>query len=452
MTVYRPIDDWPAEMARLGANVPPRRERAAPRHRRILVPLLVGASDLFAVHHRGVDLGPLVYASTLRYFRAGRAELDDPRFVAKVREFLATASIMTEAVAAVLAGLRPDKVFMSHGVYATWGPWAALCRATNTRYATYSAGWRRNTLICQHDAPRAWHCEDLWPRWRELPLVPDERATIDGYLATREDNGADYFQYIDQLDRDRAAFLERHGLAGTSWKRTIGVFANVAYDAAQLRPPGVFADMFDWIVSVVRYAAGRPEVLFLVKVHPAESNFIEETPERWRVASVLAREVGALPANVRIVGAGDKVSPYTVYGLIDAGLVNTSSVGLEMAAAGLPVLTPAMGAHYDKPGIVLVPADRDDYFRLLDGLVDDPSVHRPDADLVRRYAYALYFRKSIPFEPLDLQRWAPLGIGIDSLAELAPGRLRGVDALCAGILDDAAFAFTPVSVPAEVRS
>jgi hypothetical protein len=311
------------------------------------------------------------------------------------------------------------------------------------RYASYSGGWRRNTLICHHDRPRAYDAEDLWERYRDRPLDAEEERALDAYLASREDNAGEFLRYFSRVDRDLAAFEQRHGIERRRWRRRAALFTNVAWDATRPDGCGPFADMYAWLVETVRHVAGHPDLLLLVKVHPGETRHIEPTPERWRVAEMLRAAVPRPPANVVVVGPDDDVSNHALYRSLDFGLVNTSSVGLEMALAGLPVLTTGAGAHYEGKGIVLTPADRGAYFATLDRLAAGREAFRPDREAARRYAHTLYFRKSIPFEPLDVDGWAAVGLALDALDELRPGVFPGLDALCRGILDDEPFELAP---------
>lgn len=391
--------------------------------------------DLLRVHFRGIDLAPWVFGSTLRYLRAGRLDLENAEMASLARGNLRTALLMTAAASKLLLALAPDRLFSSHGLYATWGPWMALARAYRIASVIYGGGWRRGTLLYQHNAPRRMHCDDLWPHYRERPLTADENAELDDYFATREDNRAEFFRYFEQVDRDRESFLRRIGVAGQSFDRTFGLFTNVAFDAAEYESRGAFRDMFEWIEEVVEFFVQRPKLLLVIKVHPAESRFIEPTPTPWRVATRLAQRFGELPANVRIVPSDDPVSPFLIYSLIDAGLVHTSTVGLELALAGKPVLTSGSGVHYEKPGIAQGAKSREEFFAKLHSLIANPQASRPDRELVRRYAYTLYFRKSVPFEPLDVDGWEPIASRVDTLADLAPGRFPGLDRLCAAILE-----------------
>lgn len=403
----------------------------------------IPADQLLGVHHAGIALGPHLFSSTLRYLRAGRFEPSDADMMQVARRVLTGALLATEAAWRLLQTFQPDRLFLSHGIYASWGPWADLARALRIPFVSYGGGWRRGTLVCQRDAPRTMHAADLWPHWREIPLDATENAELDSYLATREDNRADFFRYFAVTSGDKAAFLARYDVDPGRYRQIVGLFTNVAFDAATLQRHRPFHDMYDWVEEVVDYASRHPEMLLLIKAHPAESRFIEPTPERWRIAPWLRRRCGLLPSNVRIIAPDDDVSTFLLYRMIDLGLVHSSSVGLEMALLGKPVLTTGSGVHYEQPGIVLVPTDRQDYAAKLAAQLSGRSTFQPDRELTRRYAYTLYFRKSIPFEPLDVDGWEPVGCAIDSLAELAPGNFPGLDLLCDAILSDRPVGLVP---------
>lgn len=396
--------------------------------------------DLLTARHDGFEPGADVFASTMRYLRAGRWEAHDPETLAKGRQYLATALVMHACARSALERLRPDKVLLSHGIYTTWGSWMAAAREAGVPFDVGCGGWRRNTLLFQHDSTTATHCNDLWPEVETTALSAAEEARVDEYLATREDTREDYFQYVNAIQRDRQQFAQRYGVDRQRYRRVVGLFTNVAFDGARLPTDGPFPDMFDWVDQVVRRAPRHPDTLFLLKAHPAEVHFVESTPEHWRVLRVLQDRIASLPPNVRLVPPDDPVSPFAVYDLIDAGLVNTSSVGLELALRGLPVLTTGAGAHYEKPGIVLVPGSREEYFAHFDRLACGQHPFAPDAARTKRYAFALWFRKSIPFEPLEVRGWRAVGVGIDTLADLRPGRFTGLDTICRGVLDGGPFA------------
>lgn len=530
MTTQAPVLDVPRALSALGRDIPAPDPRARPRYRDVVIPMLVGASDIFALReglighalrmrgarvtfvlcdglpvcdartfdhdppamcegcrprgeanlralghrvvplsrfltderanelwagaramsaaellgatHLGARVGRDVFSSTLRYFRAGGFDPDDARTMAMAREYGGAALVMTEVAANALRELGADRVFSSHGIYASWGPWAGAARALGVPHAAYTAGWRRDTLIVGEDGAPPHRCDDLWERVRDLPLTGEQESRLSAYLATRETNAEEFYRYFDRVERDIAGLEERLGIAGSTWRRRLCLFPNVAFDAADMDARGAFADMHDWLAQTIAHVAGRPDVLLLVKVHPAERRFLETTPQEWTVPAVLARRVGTLPANVSLIDADDAISNFALYSWIDGGLVNTSTVGMELALQGVPALATGAGAHYERAGVVTGARSRAEYLSLLDRMLDDPAALRPDPETARRYAYAFFFRQAPAFEPIEVAGWDPVGLRIDELADLAPGRFAGVDALCRTILEG-----TPLEAP-----
>jgi hypothetical protein len=80
---------------------------------------------------------------------------------------------------------------------------------------------------------------------------------------------------------------------------------------------------------------------------------------------------------------------------LDAGIVYNSTVGLEMAYEGIPVIV-AGNTHYRGHGITFDPVDRRGYFEKIDS-VDDLSVSPEMEERSRRYAHYLFVTKHIEF-------------------------------------------------------
>jgi len=398
-------------------------------------------SELLSHPFAGIDLGGHVYSSTLRYFRAGRFCDDEPDHVARARDYLGSALVMTEATRNAYRALKPDKIFSSHGLYASWGPWSDLAKALNIPCDTYAGGWRRNTLLCQHDSHSFAHADEIWEHSRDVPLTDAQEDELSRYLDSRETHREESFRYFDEVDRDIEKLFERVGAVGT-WKTRTGLFANVAWDSARYRQEGVFGEMFRWAAETARFYGEHPEHLLLIKAHPAESNFREQTPSRWTIRRILEEELGTLPANVKIIPAEDNVSNFAFSRVLDIGLTHTSNAGLELALLGVPVMTSGAGVHYEKEGVVVKAQSGEHYFETLQHMFHGTPPSGPDPSVVRRYAHTIYFRKSLPFDVIDVEGWSPEAIAIDSLAELAPGRFAGLDALCDGILNGAPLALS----------
>lgn len=100
-----------------------------------------------------------------------------------------------------------------------------------------------------------------------------------------------------------------------------------------------------------------------------------------------------LPEHVMVVPPNSDLNTYDLIDLADLGLVYTTTVGLEMAAAGIPVIV-AGRTHYRARGFTYDPESLDEYFNTIERLLTTrPEVNRALAD---RYAYRFFF--DYPFE------------------------------------------------------
>jgi hypothetical protein len=127
--------------------------------------------------------------------------------------------------------------------------------------------------------------------------------------------------------------------------------ANIAHDSVVLGRNRAFASMADWVRTAIDVFAERPDWQLVLRAHPGER--IMEPVETLE-SIVRAHCPTKLPPNVRLVLPGDSVNTYTLMSVAHLGLAYSSTAGLEMAAAGLPVIVAGM-AHYSDKGFTYDP-------------------------------------------------------------------------------------------------
>jgi hypothetical protein len=166
----------------------------------------------------------------------------------------------------------------------------------------------------------------------------------------------------------------------------------------------VFSDsMTEWLVRTVRFFAGHPGAQLVVRIHPGE--LIAKGPS---VASVVERALPeGIPPNIHLVPADAPINTYDLIEIASAGLAYTTTVGLEMAMSGLPVI--AVGqTHYRGKGFTLDPASWEGYFELLGRVIDAPeqfSLSQSQVDCAWEYAYRFFFEFPFAFPWHLLHLW-----------------------------------------------
>ena len=82
-----------------------------------------------------------------------------------------------------------------------------------------------------------------------------------------------------------------------------------------------------------------------------------------------------IPAHIHLVEAADPINTYDLVEIADLGLAYTTTVGMEMAMSGVPVIVGGK-THYRGKGFTLDPASWEEYYELIDKVLSDPQQHR----------------------------------------------------------------------------
>ena len=392
--------------------------------------------QLTTYEHEGVQLGDLVMASVVRTELSLGPEWNRPGFRERFVEVLLTGIELCGLFRRVYGRWRPDRVVMSHAIYVSWGVAFRVARQLNLPCVIYNGSYRKGTLRFYHNTPNAPFPEAEWPRFRDVPLTETERQRAETYFKSRQDLKEENIDLLAGAEHPERLQTFIHK-AKEEGKTLAALFTNMSWDAYAFSTHRVFDDMLEWLRATIAHAAKRPQLRLIVKIHPAEDFF--DIPERYRMRNHLP----PLPDNVLLLTERDKVPPFAFYRDIDFGLINISTVAIEMAMLDIPVLTSGADGHYEHRGFTLSPDDRKDYLDKLDALIEGRSDYRPDRESTLRYLYYRFFREAIPYPFIEQDVYTVTDITIDDYDELAPGRSPSMDIITEGILHGSPFVYDP---------
>ncbi|NTV37078.1 MAG: hypothetical protein HGA53_09000 [Anaerolineaceae bacterium] len=106
-----------------------------------------------------------------------------------------------------------------------------------------------------------------------------------------------------------------------------------------------------------------------------------------------------MPEHIHLIGPKEKVNTYDIIEVADVGLVYTTTVGMEMAMNGIPVLVSGQ-THYRDRGFTIDPDSYVSYFKLLGQMLETPKAFRLTREQVEQawsYAYRFFFEYPRPF-------------------------------------------------------
>src|SRR5215210_5992470 len=155
--------------------------------------------------------------------------------------------------------------------------------------------------------------------------------------------------------------------------------ANVLGDSLTLGR-NIFAEsMSEWITRTVQYFAKRTEVQLVVRVHPGE----KIVPQVKSMGTVVREALPELPSHIHLIGALDNVNTYDLIEIAHLGLAYTTTVGVETAMNGIPVISCGQ-THYRGRGFTIDPNTWDEYFSTLENVLSDLPAHRLSEEQVAK--------------------------------------------------------------------
>lgn len=352
-----------------------------------------------------------------------------------VRGQLESAVVFVEACRELLRRERPDAVVLTNGMMAAERIMLELATAAGIRADSYEMGAVRNSVSFAHDQPSVlFDLSEPWPAYRDRPLATAEDAELDDYLAKRS-RGAEGPDLWPEMQSERDQLATRLGIPDD--RRVVVAFPNVIWDTATFERDHAFGGVFDWLTHTVEAFRERPDLILVIRAHPAEVR-LPMLQSRDRVADRLHEAFAELPPNVRVIPPDDQTDSYMLAERADCVLVYTSTLGLESAVRGKPVVV-AGTPHYRGCGFTHDVEERGAYFEQVLAAADHGSVSEEAQGRARRYAHLFFFRFMHPFPWLTFQPRGARQLNVGDLSELAPGRDRGLDRLCAAIQEGAPF-------------
>ena len=313
---------------------------------------------------------------------------------------LARDTEMAHNALATLTANHPDAIITPNGSILEFGVLYQVARHLDIPVATFEFGeqnyrmWMaQNDDVMRQDTTALWNARNIpltdneWTRIRSMFEARQGARvwqTFERQWQTADSKGAQQIRAELDLDERPLAFLP----------------TNVLGDSLTLGRQ-LFMGMTEWIRRNIAWFGDHPEYQLVVRVHPGEQ--IGWGPSTFDLLKAAFPE---FPANVRVLPADYKINSYDLVDAARVGLVYTTTMGMEMAMIGKPVIITGQ-THYRGKGFTLDPDNWKQYTETLRGALLDPDAYRPDQNAINRawtYAYRFFFEYPQPF-PWHIQHF-----------------------------------------------
>lgn len=296
---------------------------------------------------------------------------------------------------------KPDVVVVPNGTIQEFGVIYEVARFLDVPAVTYEFGDQRQRIwISQNSKVMRQNTSEMWESFKDKPLTRSETGKIrDLFEARRKASVWKNFSRLWQQVPAKGVDIAREEL-GLDDRMVILLATNVLGDSLTLGREIFTNSMEEWLERTLQYFAGRPDLQLIIRVHPGEKLIHGQS-----MVDVINRVLPLLPEHIHVIKPDEQVNTYDLIAAADLGLVYTTTVGLEMAMSGVPVIV-AGDTHYRGKGFTLDPDSWVKYYKTLKSVNEEPEsslLTKEQIDLAWAYAYRFFFDFPQPF-PWHLTR------------------------------------------------
>ena len=298
---------------------------------------------------------------------------------------------------------KPDVVIVPNGTIQEMGVVYRLAQLLKIPSITYEFGDQRNRIwIAQNAEVMRQETDAMWEAKSEQPLTEAQAERLKSFFSARQ--RADLWENFARRWQDmptQGGEKVRKAL-GLDSRPIVLLATNVLGDSLTLGRQIFSESMAEWISRTVQYFLGIEDVQLVIRVHPGEV-----LTHGVSMLDVVESVIPELPSHIKLIKPTDKTNTYDLIEVADVGLVYTTTVGLEMALNGLPVIV-AGNTHYRGRGFTLDPDSWVQYYKTLKRVMEEPKEYKltpEQVDLARQYAYRFFFEFPRPFPWHLVRMW-----------------------------------------------
>jgi hypothetical protein len=397
---------------------------------------------------KGAPIGQWVLASVISYFRQYPPDLNSWHVVSVYRGFLFSAAIVATGLSNYLEANAIEAAILFNGRQSLTRVAFEMFQQRGIRVLTHErAEYQRGHANIRANA----HCmspepfKGFWDMWGSVPLTRESLDAAFQWLIQRR-YGANLAWIPFNKSSDRSSSLKTR-LNLSPDKRLWALFTSSTDETAgDPVMKGPFESQAEWVRDVVHWVGLRNDVELVIKVHPnlGGNSYIGKAVNELRIYQEMK---SALPENVRIVWPEDSLSAYSLAEEADVGLTFGSTIGLEMAMLGKPVLLASRTMYEHGSEMLTVPSKES-----LPEILERCLHARTNREIQRqafRLAYYYISRLELPFPAVKVLGVYDARLNYVDRQDLAPGKDDSLDHICNFLMNDCSLFDCPT---AEERS
>jgi len=361
--------------------------------------------------YKGVNIKQLATNSAERYFEG---KMEKENYDEIYYKELANAIISVDVAERMYEEEKPDILISSQNYFSAWGGIAEYCRNQGVRIIDYCKGYDNNTIGFDINQINKDRFNEYYNKYRSKQSLSTEETSELNDLFNLRMLGA-------YGDTKLYKFETKDIKKDLDYEKTYCMFTNIPYDAGLHETVREFKDIYEWVSYTIELFKEKPKNKLLIKIHP-----IESVVRAQNTISDYIKQNIDLTDNIEVIPSNTDISPYSLFPIIDVGILYSGTLGLELSLKKIPVVL--VGAsHYSDKGFTFDVYSREQYKQLLS---KDIKLTDKQAELAKVYAYYYFIKSYIPVNFFYRNNFLDVGWNIKSFSQLAPGKDKHLDVVC----------------------
>jgi hypothetical protein len=291
------------------------------------------------------------------------------------------------------------RLIIPGGVFGLSGIYLACAAHLGLQFSTYDMG--PDSILVAHDGCAA-HNADFKIAFARTKEIVDQNPHLEAYIrratmaAFRERTAGRDAIHIQKVAGNHEAWYDCDIL----------VCLNNRSDTAALNRERLFESVIHWLGSINQWSLENPEYRVYIRQHPAERYDWLPNEENY---PEMIRNWDPEGRRLRLIDAQSDVNTYDLLRSCKAVLPYTSTIGVEAAYQGKPVIT-CTKCYYAGMGFTWDPGSPEAYFDLLKKtLQGEISIPAPESTKLAALSYLILLNGTTlrtEFLPDDCRNWA----------------------------------------------
>ena len=359
--------------------------------------------------YQEIQVGQQALVTLMRRLHQGTLDLGAPAITAQLKQLMLEGVRTVDATNAMLDDVRPALALANDAMYIGTGTIFEGTLARGIPVIQWVGCQRDDALALKRFDRRTLGVhpfslsEATWEAVRGQPwtLRRERELTRDFHERYVEGRWSSYYNrpYGAVVGPDEV----RRRLGLDPRKKTAVIFPHLLWDPTMFWGEDLFETYEEWLVETVRAACGNPNVNWVVRFHPANlwKLKLERLGNIPLERTVIRDKLGTLPGHIACLEEGSDISTFALFGVADACITVRGTIGIEMAAFGIPVLTAGTG-RYSGRGFTVDSSSRAEYLARLGAIQDMPRLTSEQTALAKQYAHALFVRRPARFHTFQV--------------------------------------------------